>query len=503
MRQPEPGPLGTVRWELSGYCSLNPDQLWRGLQSRGLDVITATRGEFTAVFENAEGCSILTSPYGVCQHYYALVDGGFYHSDTVLGVVRQSGLPWSWNWRALGDLLQYGHTIGLDTLHPAIHRVPAASLLRFVDGRLSISTLPWRDLHRIGHQAPSSALREFNEELAWLTGLDPGPPMVSLSSGYDSRVILAALLAAGRRPRLLTMGFDTSTDVIIARRISNDLGLEHEVVELAAEDYLDHAGRIAEITNGTKLANHWHTAIYPRKAGIAPNQPLLVGTNGEFARSFYLQTIPLASAIGRLGAPALIALWLGKQTDHFQDSERARLHSSLADEFTRTKRIRRALRMTQLCHFQFQNGLDRFYLEQRVRHFIGNGVRLYQETSAWRSPFVARGWVEAIWSMDRRWKLQSRWHRFAVLSTCPQLLTYPTTGQVRPVIGYAKYSDWFRARTFVDFVMDRASALRELMDRSLVASVMEDHVRAGTRTNAVAFLITMAAWMTSVREMTR
>jgi asparagine synthase (glutamine-hydrolysing) len=488
--------LGTRSFR--GYCPLTLDQLLSAFSSHGVEALIDIAGEFTATFQSEDECLILTSPYGACQHYYTVQRGQFFHADTVLGVLKQANLSWAWNWRALADVAQYDHTLASDTLHPEVSRVPAASVVHFVNGKLEVRTIPWSRLHRQRSTSPQIALAALHEGLRAIGCFAPASPVVSMSGGYDSRVILAALLAHETRPHLLTMGFEDSTDVVIARQIARRLGLQQSIVSLGIEDYLAAADFVAAATNGTKLASHWHTYIYPRKAGLSPDEILIVGTNGEFARSFYADYGWLASTADLTGPLALATYWLRKQRSVFREAELRWFARGFVDAYGQRSRLRRALRMARLCHYQLLAGLDRFYLEHRVRHFMGNGVRLYQESCSWRSPFLVRAWVEAVWSLERRWKQHSRWHRFALDADQPNLLEFPISKDVKPNIGYARYSEWFRDKRITEFLLDQADVLGTLIEPRGVEAIVREHNRSANRTDAVAFLITMAAWMGNV-----
>src|ERR1700730_74582 len=352
----DPRQLTLTNRSFRGYCSWTLDQLLSAFLSRGVEVLIDVDGEFTATFQSADECLILTSPYGACQHYYTVQRGRFFHADTVLEVLRQANLPWGWNWRALADLAQYDHTLGSDTLHPEVKRVPAASVVHFVNGKLELRKIPWARLHRHQPSGPQNALEAFHEGLRATGCLAPASPVVSMSGGYDSRVILGALLANESRPHLLTMGFEDSTDVVIARQIARRLGLQQSIVSLGIEDYVAAAQFVAAATNGTKLTSHWHTYISRRRAGLSPNQILIVGTNGEFARSFYADYGWLASTAGLTGPLALTSYLFTKQRVLFRQSELRWFADGFADAYGQRSRLPRALRMARLCHYQLLAG---------------------------------------------------------------------------------------------------------------------------------------------------
>jgi hypothetical protein len=72
---------------------------------------------------------------------------------------------------------------------------------------------------------------------------------------------------------------------------------------------------------------------------------------------------------------------------------------------------------------------------------------------------------------------------------------------VKPNIGYARYSEWFRDKRITEFLLDQAGLLGTLVEPSGVEAVVREHNRSANRTDAVAFLVTMAAWMGNVIRM--
>ncbi|MEO7106637.1 MAG: hypothetical protein ABIZ09_09710, partial [Rhodoferax sp.] len=59
----------------------------------------------------------------------------------------------------------------------------------------------------------------------------PGRTRAALSGGFDSRLIVAGLLACGSRPELFVYGKSTSEDVVIARTVAGSAGLPIDVID--------------------------------------------------------------------------------------------------------------------------------------------------------------------------------------------------------------------------------------------------------------------------------
>jgi hypothetical protein len=92
--------------------------------------------------------------------------------------------------------------------------------------------------------------------------------------------------------------------------------------------------------------------------------------------------------------------------------------------------------------------LDRFYTTQRVRHFIGNGLALYQHNIPTVSPFLDSRWIRAAAGLRRADRLGDNFHRFVIGRNLPQLMQYPT-GKTQAIAPRARAGYWARRRSHV------------------------------------------------------
>jgi hypothetical protein len=530
---------------LNGYTSVGKELLLQKFVREGAPSLANLSGQYVIVAEDSNECYIVTSPYGVCQYYYTVCGNRLFHDDTVLGVLQRSNLPWSWNYRALADLALVDHVLENDTLHPQVHRVPPGSILHFRNGVLTTSCLTWEELHPSFTASPAMALAAFNETVGHLITDNVA---VSMSGGFDTRVILSALLRHNCRPLLLTMGFDDSTDVIISRQIASALGLPSLVVALQPEDYLKHGSTIVGLTNGAFTAMHWHAFLYLQKAELDADSVLFIGTNGEFARTFHFDKGILAILADMVPQPSLRTYWKRRLRLHSlfrKEDELDGLCEQFANEFTTEGQNLRLQRTINLCYNELLPGLDRFYLEQRVRNFMSNVLKLASVNASWRVPFLSQEWVSAIWNLKRNWKLGANWHRYAIAKNFPALLDFPEAGksgkmgsrapllywlramkrpiEVKPlyptweapllhclraisrrsIVHYANQQEWFREDMFAEFILDNVPLLAELIEPKTAASIVKENKRDGSRTRTIAFLLTMIFWLMGLRGIER
>lgn len=513
---------------LHGTCARTADDLAIELDSpdrqAALERIVHTPGDFVITIAWPDEDAIVSSLYGVTQHHYTVTNDEYgrrlVHAPTVLDVISRAGLAWSWNFAALADLAELEYLLDDDTLHPNVRRVPPRSVLRFRNGTLTTTTLDWDELHPRRASTPREAADAFNEEVArWLTS----DAVLSISGGLDSRVMLGAMLRAGHRPRCVVMGNADSTDVVISRAIANKFDLDLTQIPVYLNDYPRVGETVAAITNGTKPAKHWHTYLYSSRAGLSCNTPLFVGTAGEFARTFLLDGGAPVRLLDRVAPNISGLVWRHRRNIRGRTFFRHDLHGlrpELAEQL-RPGHVadRRHRRQVDLCTHPkgMLAGLDRYYLSHQVRRFGGNGVALYQASASCVMPFVCHGWVDAIWNLPAKWKMGSRWHRFALEQDAPALLDFPCDAGTGPTpvrlppfyyvprsgpraVPYADYRRWFRHPDLLAHIRTHRDALAELVDPDHLDQMLDDHAKTGRRLFGVSFLMLMAAWSAARRR---
>lgn len=499
-----------------GNCSLTGEAIQDLVRSGRYQDLMKVPGEFVVAANLPYGRTELISSFnGISPHYYSAHGGVLSHGTTVQEVMTQSHQDFVPDWEALGDLFTIGHTTGDKTLHAGVKRVPPASVVSFADGKLNIQSIPWDDKMRGERTSPQDLLDLFNGVVARIATPES---IVSMSAGLDSRLILSAMLRQGFEPSLLTMGFDNSTDVMSSREAAQRFNLPFTRVPLEFSNYIDQAEHIASLTSGVKSAFNWHTYLYTQDLKDQ-KPPLFVGTNGEFVRSFMLgegRVSLLGIPANILSRKALEVYWSNKLKRLFTDEEIRGLAPGLAETLSPDGMLDRRDRMIKLCEIngrpRLLAGLDRFYLEQRVRHFQGNGIALLSEHVQPMTPMLDPEWCRAAWNLPRNQKVGAAWHRFAIQNNEPDLMSLSAPGDVwstspRPPIakmiankhrgaevGYAHYGSWSRSEEEVAFLEERLDNLSWLIEPKAAADLVGRHVDDGSRERIISTLHALAGW---------
>jgi hypothetical protein len=474
-----------------------------------VNTLPRMRGEFTLVYQYIDQIIIVTSMIGA-MHYFYYHDGTcFAHSEHIIDIIRRLDLTWVWDWTSLGDLCEQENLTENRTLHRMIKRVPPGSVLEYQE-TVSIKTTNYLDSLKVSHSEPIDAIKILNNEtLKWVTA----NPYLSLSGGFDSRVILSSMLCQDIYPTVVTVGSSESSDVRVASRIANTYGLKHIIVTLSLEDMLANAEHIAKITNGSKPACHWHTFLYPKKAKVPKDESFFVGTLGEFARSYYFDKGILALLADASPKYLQRQFWQAKLTRHrtFKSEEAGGLCFELRNQISVEGIKKRAIRNANQSHGEFLAGGTRYYLEQRVPNFYANGIRMYNDTSLWRSPFHNLNWLSLIWNLSDNWKLGSNWHRLAIERNYASLLNFPEEKGLshsrmlkRAPLFYwnskmqrMKYKtydlsqSWYSSDQVRSVILDCHDLISDVIDKRLCEEIIDEHRSRQARTRAISFILTI------------
>ncbi|SFK76294.1 hypothetical protein [Methylocapsa palsarum] len=466
-------------------------------------------GHFAVHVETGGLSRLIGSRYGLAQCFYHFDGRRLHHGADVRAVCRSAGLEWDWNWRALAAVSCFEHVLGEDSLHPLVSRLGAGEIVTVRNGSLETRVAPAPEAERFAD--PAGAAIDALVNFVQTHGRENA--VVSMSAGFDSRAILAAFLASGIRPRLISGGY--GTDVRMSKKIAAKYGLELEAIDLPLADFLDSRLDIARITSGSKTACNWHTYVYAKRARLNPDDQIFIGSNGEFARTFYFDR----------GAPFILADLLSRwTTPKFWNAKLARFAQLPEDGTNAALLDRLGPKQTEARAYLMRNyggrlgdSMDEFYLRERVRNFIANGLALVGAFAKPRTPFVTTEWISAIRQTPRRMKLGNAWHRFAIAKLEPSLLAFPVDDTTRPMgrraelkywtgrVGHTRdtapmdYASLFAAAPFETALDAAIERLDDIVDRGAVRRFQQSASRQ-ERTRTLSYLMALGSFKESLAQ---
>ncbi len=200
--------------------------------------LTSLDGSFAAILWDAEAgkAGVVTDFIGLEPLYIAQEEGTFFFSTSMRAIAASGVLRTEPDAAAWGAFLSFGHFLGDRTSVKGIRRVPAASVYVYdtATGQVESSTY-WvysrpGDASSVTHNETSAVMQGFERSVtAYLEHSQTGTLL--LSGGFDSRLVLVALLRAKLSPGILIMDHPdehADADGRFARRVAKHFGFRYE-----------------------------------------------------------------------------------------------------------------------------------------------------------------------------------------------------------------------------------------------------------------------------------
>src|SRR5215470_15405175 len=237
-------------------------------------------GVFSAALIGPGGntLTLITDVLGMGPLYYRMLGGLVLFSTNPRYLATSDDRPDLVAWRSL---VQCSWIVGDRSLSRDVQRVPAGHAIRFsADGQRS---LPWFDFDRlpsgtrsVGPGAVGEVEEAFQQAISRCLGLGGGGSVLSLSSGFDSRRILASLVHRAVNFQAITRRVFQrdyrDLDGRFASEMARAFGFHHSVVEPGGVDQYVADDRVRRLLVDSETREH---SWVPRLMQALPNQPSL------------------------------------------------------------------------------------------------------------------------------------------------------------------------------------------------------------------------------------
>jgi asparagine synthase (glutamine-hydrolysing) len=307
-------------------------------------------------------------------------------SSVLLGAVAGAEL----DARAIGRYALIGHFVGSDSFFRGVRKLGAGASWSVAEGRV-------HEQRYLTDPGPGERFTSRQDAAQAGAGVVAGcleaclaehpDAVLELSGGLDSRLVLAALpegLRSGREA--VTLGVSDSGDVVVARRLAADLGLVHRWVDIDGLNDLGSEQALALARRASRLrdysANPFAVGVLEWVQARLDDRPRVTGQNGEVARGFYYPGQPAAPAATPELAEAL-AKWriLVNDAVDLELLEPGFATDSHADAVSTLQGLFADYGGSWL------DATDRFYLEQRMQHWVGVSYSAVSQRRVVLSPF--------------------------------------------------------------------------------------------------------------------
>jgi hypothetical protein len=274
------------------------ERVWEAWSRGGVDAVSELTGVFSALIVErlTRRLTVVTSMLGARPVRYRLEAGALMLSPLDLGLVALSRSEPVVDLGALAALVACGWPLGGGTGLVGILESQSHEYLVWQGGRLSATPArPFQRQPRLESRDATGIARKIDEVIEelrdgvrrHLAGDDQQRIRVPLTAGMDSRAVLALLLSVAGAERLTTFTNGISSqDVRVARRLSRQLGLQHQANALqppSPTDFASNARFLSILNNGISNAQ----AAARVRLTLAPVAPAPFGGGGELFRGYY------------------------------------------------------------------------------------------------------------------------------------------------------------------------------------------------------------------------
>lgn len=329
---------------------------------------------------------------------------------------------------AMQQMLCFGQILDGSSIIAGAYHLSASRLFELEQGKLNLTELPRRrplceSTSATFDQALEAFVEAVRQSLHYAVN-----PIVSLSGGLDSRLILAACMTLGKKVPTLCYGDHRSDDVRIARQLAHQAGYPmfygqqvHQVQNWQI------SRRISLIGLGEVPLHHAHALIDDDLLAQTRDSTLLTGTGAEAYRAFYYDR-------GMPGFELFDQPWL-------QQLCLPRIQRYIREEFFRVARpifsivpqletqlspmFEATLANTLRKEVDCTRAADQFYLDVRVSRMVVAGQQLLDPFYQRSHPFLAPDVLSTVGSLPARYKVGSYFHRKAICKLAPKLAEIP------------------------------------------------------------------------------
>lgn len=200
-------------------------------------------GFFAVVYKTSDRVYIVCDRLGIYPLFYRTNADAVYASPRIPNILRETRSSSAYFLDGVVSLLMFGHHIADETIFTDIKRCNGGeTIIINKDGKVE-KKIAWRKKHIYQDKSsisPSELSDLFIENIGRMLPSD-GKVILPLSGGFDSRVVLAALIECTERERIITITFGgTDTyDFRIAKLVANKVGVKNITFPITDEIFCD------------------------------------------------------------------------------------------------------------------------------------------------------------------------------------------------------------------------------------------------------------------------
>lgn len=409
----------------SGICSGDEKKLLDLINKNGVQgAVKEIEGFFVILFWNNEKSvlSIVTDIIGSCYCFYRIIGGNVVFSSSSLFLAKFDKV--TVDVRSFQEFFNLGIIYGNKTFFNEVKRFDSSSVISIYNGKIS-SEKYWNIDHvREDSKSLADSVEKFNNCLTDCVGkclLLSKNPVVDLTSGFDSRVIVTAFINSKNKFSTNVVGSEGSKDVVISNELAKLYDIPHYNIETEDKITFDHLCSLLWLTDG-EFDLFEYSKIYATHLKLS--RLFDVGFNGSFgelARGYWWEL--LTPGVGR--CQPIDSMMLCKKRFAAQVAPVKLRHLNRDDLYARlATEIEAILKPIFDKRNTFQ--MDCCYLHMRMRCWQGRIASSTNRIWPCFSPFMFREMIESLLKMDPQVKRNDRLYRNFLARANPSWAQYVT-----------------------------------------------------------------------------
>ncbi len=385
-------------------------------------------GQFALVVRDprCDEIHVATDRLGSLHLFETTIDGAAVVSTSGLALARLGRR--SLDPAACRIFLTTGTPFGPQSLFAGVRKLEPAQIHSYSAGQKTGSARYWDIREKFYDRARQAGAVEATAE-ALVQAMDSisatwSEPLLDLTGGYDSRIVLAAMLKTGRHFEVTVSGPADSGDVQVAKALAQEFGLKllhHSKPELQAEEIWAAARQALLFTDGQFDVMLYYATMLAHQSNAGKYSTSVNGSNGEITKGYWYEL--LMPRLGKRGAfdASLVASRRFAYNPEPREILAGDFEGSVADELA--ARIREC--NAGIEELPNTSLMDNAYLSMRMRHWQGSIASSSLRIWPIASPFISSKVMGAVLATPGTQRARLRFTTRLMESLNPRLASLP------------------------------------------------------------------------------
>jgi hypothetical protein len=443
-------------------------------------------------------------------YYYKDNQGTIYFStrvDILLGWKESNQI----NWEVFGNYWLIKDPLGREYFVKGINRLNQAGKLLINQEQIKKTNRNWTAPEEEKYNTAYIAeIENILRKLLIAPKNSDKHTILALSGGYDSRAILALILANRSDYSAVTWGNIKNPDIQISCDIARNTGIEHSLLtsDLLSDDnswqeFYNYCGRSQLVNMGTAIFELFHYRELDKES------VLIDGGAGELIRRCLNANLEYRGRNALYGGdiPGMLSYISAVRADIFCEEHLERMRRGMWDAGKKVYS-----EMPDIRKMGISNWLETWNIRQRIGNISSRSQQILDDIIRNFMPYTQKEIIEIAMKIPGRIRAKNHIHKLIIRKNAPLLTNYPTvrnglkmpyiTGRISGKARAILFRRWsYQNNTnkrFLELHKERISAMLEdakhnlsdIYSRNKLKRLSEDYWQKGLRESEMIWWLT-------------